>query len=166
MTISVSLSAQEEHEAKLLARDTTKICRMQKTNPRGEEGRDENELLGCRAEFAVAKLYGLEKPRFNVLGDDGKDLWFGNKSIDVKFTKTEDLIFDSLDSFKADVAILVTNKGEELMVHGGIGRENFSSVCKEKSLKYGVKLCVEKADLVPPDVVWGHLRQMQIKEGI
>ena len=164
MGISVSLSAKEEHDALLLGRDTTKICRMQNTKPRGEEGRDDSDIRGARAEFAVAKLYGLEKPKFNVLGDEGKDLWFGNTSIDVKWTKTEELIFDSLDAFKADVAILVTSKGSDLMIHGGISRKEFIGKYEERQKKYGTKLCVDAVDLAPPELVWVHLRQKQIKE--
>jgi len=166
MAISVRLSPREEHEALLLARDTTKICRMQNTNPRGEDGRDENEIRGARAEFAVAKLFGLDPPKFNVLGDEGKDLWFGDTSIDVKFTKTEELIFDSLDSFRADVAILVTQKGSDLVVQGGIRRENFASVCKEKEKLYGTKLCVDLTSLAKPEAIWRSLREKQIKEGL
>lgn len=164
MGISVRLSAREEHEAKLLGRDTTKICRMQSTRPRGEEGRDDSDIAGARAEFAVAKLFGLEKPKFNVLGDEGKDLWFGDKSIDVKFTKTNELIFDSLDSFKADIAVLVTPKGNELLVQGGISRRAFTGKFKERQKKYGIKLCVDLEDLTPPETLWKHLREEQIRE--
>lgn len=169
MAISVRLNPREEHEAKILARDTTKICRMQNTTPRGEEGRDESDLLGTRAEFAVAKLFGLDRPKFNVLGDEGKDLWFGNQSIDVKFTQGKgetDLIFDSLEAFRADVAILVTSDGDDFIVHGGVSKERFDSASYEKRKFFGMKMCMNVTELCPIEAVWKHLRQQQIKEDL
>lgn len=168
MAISVRLSPREEHEALILSRDTTKICRMQDTTPRGEDGRDQSDHVGCRAEFAVAKLLGLDPPKFNVLGDEGKDLWFGNQSIDVKHTggKETDLIFDSLEAFRADAAILVTSNEGEFVVHGGVSKERFTRDAYLKSKKFGMKMCLNVSEISPIETLWKYLRQQQIKEDL
>ena len=165
--VSVRLSRREFHEATTLGMDTTKICRMQNTNPRGEEGRGESDILGALAEFAVAKLYGADKPRLNVVNDGGLDLWVGNTSIDVKYTRTGLLIFDSLEHFKADIAVLVcaTDEDDLFNVVGGVSQSAFAQRCFKKDLKYGSKLVMEGKALSPPEKVWLFLNESRGGQG-
>ncbi len=84
--IVVRLSDQELHEAERLGADTDAICqKVMGYKPRDPgSNKVQSEIDGARAEYAVAKLYGLEKPTLNILGDGGKDLWLNGISIDVK----------------------------------------------------------------------------------
>ena len=165
--VRVRLSRREFHEATTLGMDTTKICRMQNTNPRGEQGRDNSDVLGALAEFAVAKLYGADKPRLNVVSDGGLDLWVGDVSIDVKCTRTDLLIFDSLDHFKADIAVLVraTDEDDLFDVVGGVSQSAFAQRCFKKDLKYGSKFVMEGKALSPPEKVWLFLNESRGGQG-
>ena len=123
----------------------------------------QSEIDGARAEYAVSKLYGLDRPTLNILGDGGKDLWFGDLSVDVKFTKTDDLIFDDVDAFKADVAVL-GNHGDDprsLMVVGCVSRGEFASRATPQKRKYGMKLCMGAEDVS----AGGSMASRQIQAG-
>jgi hypothetical protein len=157
--ILVRLSDQELHEAERLGSDTDAICqKVMGYKPRDPgSNKVQSEIDGARAEFAVAKLYGLDKPTLNILGDGGKDLWFGGLSVDVKFTNTDDLIFDDVDAFKADVAVLVKNQGDDpraLSVVGCVSRGEFAANSTAQERKYGIKLCMKAAELSPPESLW------------
>ena len=157
--ILVNLSEQELHGAERLGADTDAVCqKLMGYKPRDAgSNKLQSEVDGARAEYAVAKLYALDAPTLNILGDGGKDLWFGGLSIDVKFTNTEDLIFDSVDAFKADVAVLVKNHGDDprrLMVVGCVSRSEFAAKCKASERKYGWKMCMKASDLSPPESLW------------
>lgn len=157
--ILVKLSDQELHGAERLGADTDAICqKVMGYKPRDPgSNKVQSEIDGARAEYAVAKLYGLDAPSLNILGDGGKDLWFGGLSIDVKFTNTDDLIFDDVDAFKADVAVLVRNHGDDprtLSVVGCVSRSEFAAKSEAQKRKYGTKLCMKAIDLSPPEALW------------
>jgi hypothetical protein len=154
--IVVRLSEQELHEATQLGRDTDAICALQKLKPRQKAGKLAKEIDGARAEFAVAKLYGLDKPRLNIVGDDHKDLWIGDLSIDVKHTATADLIFDSMGHFKADLAVLVHDAGSphSLLVVGCISRAQFEAKARSEQRLHGMRLCLKAEELSPPESLW------------
>jgi hypothetical protein len=157
--IAVRLSSQELHEATCLGQDADAICqKVMGYKPRDPgSNKVQSEIDGARAEYAVAKLYGLEKPTLNILGDGGKDLWFGDVSLDVKFTNTNDLIFDDIDAFKAGVAVLVKNHGDDprmLNVVGCVSSEGFAANSTAQERKYGTKLCMRADELSPPETLW------------
>ena len=157
--IVVRLSDQELHEATHLGIDTDAVCqKLMGFKPR-DPGHDklQSEINGARAEFAVAKLYGLDKPTLNIMGDGGKDLWFGGLSVDVKFTDTDDLIFDSLKAFEAEAAVLVSNHGDDpcsLRVIGCVHRDKFAANHTAGERLYGPKIWMKACDLSPPESLW------------
>lgn len=158
----VRLTPQEYHAAVTLGNDTHAICQLQGLKPRDPEGKVQSEIDGARAEYAVAKLFGLEPPRLNIASDGGIDLWFDDLAIDVKFTKTDSLIFDNVDSFKADIAVLVRNFGADprsLAVVGCVGREAFYAGCAAEERKYGRKLCMKADQLQPPERLWREVKK-------
>ena len=129
----VRLSRKDEHSSNLMGRDTVKLCEMQGFSPRLEndrQSREEANIYGFKAEFAVARLFDLTPPDINVLTDGGVDLWFDEVSIDVKFSNNINgpLIFDTAEKFKADCSILVcrTDDPRVMKIAGGWGRGTFS----------------------------------------
>ena len=77
----IELSKEDAHSAQLMGADTVKICEMQGFPPRLEnekQSRTDANILGFKAEFAVARVLGLDPPVVNVLTDGGVDLWFGD----------------------------------------------------------------------------------------
>ena len=163
----IKLSKPELHKAECLGRDTVAICKMMKFDPRLEndnQSRVDANILGYKAEIAVAKLYGLEYPSLNIVSDGGLDLWLGNFSIDSKWTSTSDLIFDSMEKFESDFAVGVTSLSDDVMeVHGFVSRGMFRRCAVVKNYKYGDRLAMPLADLTGPELLWKHAATEKFK---
>ena len=159
--MKIKLTKQELHECQLLGQDTVKICKMQKLAPRldtSDENRVMSNVLGFKAEYAVAKVLGCKLPTLNVVTDGGVDLWVDDIGIDVKYTKRTDgdLIFDSFDDFKAEVAVLVstTEKPEVVDIVGWLDRRGFEKKAKDHDYGHGARKVVSNADLLPLENLW------------
>ena len=157
----IQLSPKDSHTASTLGADTVALCKMQGFNPRLEnasQSREEANAFGYKAEFAVARLFNCEPPVLNVLSDGGIDLWIGNVSVDVKFTNKEygSLIFDNLDKFRAQIAILVgrTDDPNVMRVNGWMSKKNFAARCQSKNFGYGDRLIVEWDNLNSIESLW------------
>lgn len=164
----VRLSRKDAHTAKLMGADTVALCKMQGFDPRLEnedQSREEANILGYKAEFAVARLLDLEPPEINVLSDGGVDLWLDEDiSVDVKFTnmkKDPKVIFDSMAKFRADIAILVTQHDEDdeiYEIHGWISRRTFKKCNHTLDYGYGQRLVMDAEDLHPIELLWGYTK--------
>jgi hypothetical protein len=162
--VKIKLSSREMHECQILGQDTVKICKIQNLSPRLDTP-DENRVLsnvqGFRAEYAVAKIFGCDLPTLNVVTDGGVDLWIDDLSVDVKLTKKPDgdLIFDSFDSFKADISILValTDVDNVVDILGWIDKSNFESVAQDRDYGYGSRKVVESVGLHPIETLWSEV---------
>jgi len=156
----IELSKKDLHSSHLMGADTVALCEMQGFKPRLEndqQSRVDANIEGFKAEFAIARLFDIEPPTINVLTDGGVDLWLGDKSIDVKWTRGNSfLIFDSLEKFKADIAILVVRTGIQsaMKVHGWISQEEFSARCYRRDFGYGDRLVVDAENLWPIERLW------------
>jgi hypothetical protein len=163
--MKIRLSKQDAHTCKLMGADTVKLCEMQGFAPRldnKKQSRTEANVYGFKAEFAVARLFHMELPTVNVLTDGGVDLWFGDFSIDVKFTNDEygNLIFDNMEKFKSQIAILVgrTNDPNVMRVNGWMDRANFKRVAHTKNFGYGDRLYLKHDELMPIESLWARLQ--------
>lgn len=161
----VTLSRKDALTAKLMGADTVALCKMQGFGPRLEnekQSREEANILGYKAEFAVARLLDLEPPVINVLSDGGVDLWMHDHSIDVKFTNMKSsplLIFDNMDKFRADIAVLVTNEdGNVFRIHGWLSRSEFAKTHTKKNFGYGERLVAKATDLRPIETLWKYMK--------
>ena len=113
-------------------------------------------LMGHLGEKAVAKVYEVAvDDRVLTGGDEGYDLVIKNKTVQVKTTITNQLIFNSKELFSADYAILVTLVGDRTQPHinshfivwGDISKDKFIDVCFEKDFGYGVRYVCNIEDL-------------------
>ena len=165
--MQIKLSKPELHKAECLGRDTVAICKMMKFDPRLEndnQSRVDANILGYKAEIAIAKLYGLDYPSLNIVSDGGLDLWLGEFSIDSKWTSTSDLIFDSMEKFESDFAVGVTSVSEDVMeVHGFVSRGKFGRCAVTKNYKYGDRLAMPLADLASPELLWKYAATEKFK---
>jgi len=157
----VTISRQDEHAATLMGLDTVKLVEMQGVSPRLEnsaQSRNEANIWGFKAEFAVARLFDIEPPTINVVTDNGVDLWMDDVSIDVKFSNKErgPLIFDTADKFKADIAVLVgrTDSDRTLRVNGWISKQAFVDRAKPHNFGYGNRLRMDVSDIDPIEMLW------------
>ena len=166
----VRLSKQDAHSSKILGADTVKLCEMQGFKPRLEnesQSRVEANIYGFKAEFAVARLLDLTPPTINVVSDGGVDLWFGDTSIDVKFTNSEfgPLVFDTVPKFRAQIAVLVgrTEDPNEMRINGWVDRRTFKKECNPVNCGYGDRLKMEHEELFPIETLWKRLMETKFK---
>jgi hypothetical protein len=113
-------------------------------------------LMGYLGEKAVAKVYEVAvDDRVLTGGDEGYDLIINNKTVQIKTTTTNQLIFNSKELFSADYAILVTLVGDRTQPHidshfiiwGDISKNKFNEVCFEKDFGYGIRYVCNMEDL-------------------
>ena len=157
----IAISKQDAHTAEMLGRDTVKICEMQGFDPRLEnekQSRVDANIAGYKAEFAVARLLNVDPPTFNILSDGGVDLWFYDCSIDVKLSGYERgaLIFDSLDKFRAQMAVLVgtTKDPNVFRVNGWTSKKEFAEKSVEHNYSYGPRRKMEADEMLPIEELW------------
>lgn len=160
------LSKQDAHTCQLMGADTVKLCEMQGFAPRldnKKQSRTEANVYGFKAEFAIARLFNLDLPTVNVATDGGVDLWFGDFTIDVKFTNDEygNLIFDSMEKFKSQIAILVgrTEDANIMRVNGWMDRGSFQTDCHRHNFGYGDRLYLKHNELFKIETLWARLMQ-------
>jgi len=164
----IQLSPKDSHTASLMGADTVALCVMQGFSPRLEnasQSREEANVFGYKAEFAVARLFHCEPPVLNVLSDGGVDLWIDGFSIDVKFTNKEfgPLIFDNLEKFRSNIAVLVgkTDDPNVMRINGWISRKEFSARHQTDDFGYGPRMVVKYGDLHPIESLWKKFSELK-----
>lgn len=167
--VKIRLSRQEMSEA---SQGATMRWQMARASGIGNQKRAgvsdaELDLVGIKAEMAVAKLLSLDYMAARLGVDDGSDLWFGGVSIDVKASiyPTGKLLFKSLKSFRADCAILVTttNDDDVMSVIGGISRSLFATDHAVTDLGRGECLTMEQDEIWPIEQMWLRLCEVRYK---
>lgn len=165
----VKLSRMDNHTAKMMGSDTVGICKAFGFAPRLEneaQTREEANIFGYRAEFAVARLLELDPPALNYLSDGGVDLWMDDIPIDVKFTNQEygPLIFDTIQKFRSRLAVLVgrTEHQDVMRINGWILRKDFRENCKRRDFGYGERLYMEHDELNPIETLWRYRMEQRL----
>jgi hypothetical protein len=157
--------------AECMGRDTVALCeKLMGFKPRLEnekQSRVDANIMGYKAEIAIARLFDIELPAINVMTDGGVDLWLDNVAIDVKFTNKEfgPLIFDSMAKFKSDVAVLVgaTSDPAVVRINGAYTRTDFERHCYRKNFGHGERLVMEVKDIQPIEWLWLNLMKRRNK---
>ena len=163
----VQLSQEDNHNCTVLGNDTVKIREMQGFPPRldnKEQSREEANIFGFKAEYAVARLFNVPPTGLNITSDFGVDLWINDIPIDVKFSNKTDgpLIFDNMEKFKAQIAVLVTRTDDDTVMNvaGWISRFKFRECCHQANFGYGDRLVVDQDHelFLPIEKLWWHLQ--------
>lgn len=167
--VKVRLSRQEMAEVQQAAALRWQLARASSVANQKRSAAEDSDLdvLGLKAECAVAKLFGLDA-RTQALGiDSGQDVWFGELSIDVKatFHQTGVLLFKSAEAFKADCAVLVTvtDEPEVMSVVGGISRRLFLERHRQADLGRGVCLVMGQDEIWPIETLWRKLAEVRFQ---
>ena len=159
----VNLSRRDESEAILLARDIIKLKEMQGVSHRGMSlSRLDSNVIGFKAEYAVARVFDADLPSLHLINDGGVDIWIDNISVDVKVSNQKDsnLIFDSMDKFKADIALFVIQLGDNKFdLVGWITRGAFERKSKRRDFGYGERLFISPEDLQPIGKLWERIQE-------
>lgn len=163
----VKLTNRELSDARKAASGRWKLSRAAGVvnQKRAAESDEDLDLLGVKAEMAVAKLLHLDYSPFDLGIDDGMDMWFGDTSIDVKatFHETGKLLFKSLEAFRADCGILVTKTGDDAVMNvaGGCTRQVFMQEAEHIDLGRGKCYVMTQDNLSPIQNVWYLLAERQ-----
>ena len=138
-------------------------------NQRKDGGRSDGDLdlLGIKAETAVAKLFGISDYNPFEFGIDcGQDMALGDITIDVKatFYKSGMLLFKTKESFKSSTSVLVTATGDDdvFNVVGHCPRSDFMAKSRVVDLGHGAGYAVDQGDLRPIENLWVVWKSMQV----
>lgn len=106
---------------------------------------------GLLGEWAIAKTLDLGINLDIYLGGDGgRDFTYQGYTIDVKTTRAKYLLFQSLDHFQADVAILVKLMDYyTLDIQGVISRKKFQETHEMMTFGYAYNCAVPPEKLLP-----------------
>lgn len=124
----------------------------------------ETHYIGMKGEWAVARYLAMF-PDIHAYagGDGGVDMVYRGYSLDVK-TLREWLVFNSLEDFKADIAVVVNPYGDErdicipshkthwrrhVIIRGWATRQQFEAVCFKVDFGYGERLAMRTEQLNP-----------------
>jgi hypothetical protein len=165
----VTLTPQELAEAHKAASGRWQLSRAAgiANQRRAAQTDAEIDLLGIKAEIAVAKVLNCDYSPFHMGVDSGMDMWHGQASIDIKATFHGDgsLLFKSREAFKADCAILATKTDDEAKIRiiGGCSRQRFMREAENVNLGHGPCWIIQQQDLSPIEAVWRILTEERYK---
>jgi len=159
----VNLSRKDASEATLFAKDVIKLKELQDIGTRKlSMSRLDSNVIGFKAEYAVARVFDADLPSLHLINDGGVDIWLENIAVDVKVTNHKDsnLIFQSMDKFRADVALFVVQLGENKFdLVGWITRGAFERQSKRRDFGYGDRLFVSPENLQPIGKLWEKIQE-------
>ena len=165
----VRLTRQELAECRQAATARWQLARASGVNnQRRDSNKTDNDIdfLGICGEVATAKALSIDYSPRAIGMDDGMDMWAAGMSIDVKATFHENgrLLFKSINSFAADIAILVTPTQEEgcFNVVGGISRLAFGKNHVAKDLGHGEGVMVDQDQLCPLKDIWEYITARRV----
>lgn len=121
-------------------------------------------LIGMMGEIAGCKALGAQ-PNLSVMigGDDGFDCEAHGLLWQIKTSSLRALIFNSVDDFVADVALLVHHLADKEAVGddprfeiiGGVSRKRFMKQHFQHDYGYGMRLVMNADDLTPIEKLLG-----------
>ena len=140
------------------------------TNMKRDDSRSDMDidLLGTKAELAVAKLFKIDMNMAMVGIDDGIDLFHYDVGIDVKstFHAGGRMLFKSLDAFRADVCVLATATDDDDVINvvGWLPRSHWRKMAKPfRAGGYSTGMAVDQKDLLPLPDLWQALMTKFLK---
>lgn len=167
--LRIRLTRQDMHDATKASRARQQMNRASGVANQKRAGNSamDVELLGMKAEIAVAKALNCDFSPFHLGIDDGADMWLGGYSIDVKasFHQNGQLLFKSREAFRADCAILAiaTDQDDVINIIGGCTKNRFIGEAENVDLGRGPCWVMKQQNLSPIETVWRHLTQERHK---
>lgn len=124
------------------------------------------DILGAKAELAVALVFDADFS-INRMGiDDGCDLFLHDIGVDVKstFYQTGKMLFKSKEAFRADVCVLATatNQPNEICVVGWLPRKQFLEIAKQSDDGKYHGWAVEQDKLRPLEELWHIYKEREL----
>jgi len=141
------------------------------TNQRKDKGRSDADLdlIGIKAETAVAKVLDVHHNVFQMGVDSGADMFLGDISIDVKSTFYESgkMLFKSLDAFRADCCVLVTatQDADVMNVAGYSSKAHFEKNAETADLGHGPCFIMTQDRLRGIESLWAYHKTITLDNG-
>lgn len=139
-------------------------------NQKRDASRDDSDLdlLGIKAEMAVAKVLDISYSPFEFGIDSGFDMWMHGVSIDVKatFYQSGTLLLKSKDAFRAHCCVLVSSRSDddrEMSVLGFADKKLFLEKCQPVDLGHGASFSLSQENLRPIEQLWLAATKNRIK---
>lgn len=120
-------------------------------------------VMGHLGEVAVSKVLGTPVDyEIRTHGDEGWDTVLDGRTVQIKTSTQESLIFNSKAAFKADIAILVVYLGEDranshidprFKVVGWVTREDFFQYHYKHDFGHGVRMVMDSFALQTLDEI-------------
>lgn len=163
----VTLNEKEQAYCQKIGSDRYNLSRQQGLKQlRIDDSPLDVETLGVEGEFVFAKVFGFNYPTAEG-ADGGVDFEEGGLTIDVKAAHKEyyNLIFRSLESFKADTAVLVVKVSDNtLRIVGVISRKKFEEMAGNMPSR-PESYIVKQKDLFPLKNLWDEIGKRRFQDG-
>ena len=128
------------------------------------------ELLGMKAELAVATVFQIDHNPIVLGVDNGTDLFLDDIGVDVKssFHQNGQMLFRSSGHFRAEVCVLATatDKSDVMKVVGWLHRNEFLAKAKPSPNKKFTGIAVPQEQLRNLSTLWAAVTERRLSRGI
>lgn len=125
------------------------------------------ELLGMKAELAVATVFQIDHNPMVLGVDNGTDLFLGDIGVDVKssFHQNGQMLFRSADHFRADVCVLATatENADVINVVGWLSRKEFLTVARPSPNRKFTGIAAPQDQLRSLSALWEGITERRLR---
>ena len=161
----VQLSRKEESQCEQAGRMRSQMNRASgvPVSRVAPESAGDIELLGIRAECAVAKALDLDFNPYHLGIDSGADLFAGDVSIDVKARFTGSYtIFGKPEKFRADVVVSCEQAGDKIGILGWASKQRFLERAQVRDFGHGKTMALPDSELTDISVLWREITARRV----
>jgi len=161
----VKLSRQEESQCKQASRMRWQISRASgiEEQRKAPQGAGDIDLLGIRAECAVAKALGLDFNPYHLGIDSGADLFAGDVSIDVKARFSGGYtLFRTPEKFRADVVVSCEQVKDTIGIVGWASKQRFLERAQVQDFGHGKTIALPDSELTDISVLWREITARRV----
>lgn len=116
------------------------------------------ELLGVKAEFAVATIFQVDFQPMAIGVDVGSDLFIDDIGVDVKstFHQNGQMLFRSPNHFKADICVLATSSDQPDVINviGWLSKQDFLTEARPSPNQKFTGIAVPQGKLKSLGTLW------------
>lgn len=121
------------------------------------------ELLGIRAECAVAKALSLQFNPYHLGIDDGADLFAGDVSIDVKARfHGSNTLFRTPEKFRADIVVSCEQVNDDIGIVGWASKQRFHERAQVKDFGHGATMALPDSELTDIAMLWREITMRRV----
>lgn len=161
----VKLTRQEESQCEQASRMRWQMNRASGIEPQRVAPQEAGniDLLGIRAECAVAKALSLDFNPYHLGIDNGADLFAGDVSIDVKARFSGGYtLFRTPEKFRADVVVSCEQVKDGIGIVGWASKQRFLERAQVRDLGHGETMALPDSELTDISVLWREITARRV----